>query len=228
MRIKEMAEAERPRERMMGSGPSNMSNGELISILLRTGIKGESAVEMAQRLLAKAGGSLTKLSQMNLKQFQSINGFGGMKALPIMAALELGRRFLDEGMAIEKLSVISPAQIFRMMKPALKGLTYEECWAVFLNSANYVISRERMSSGGLNSTVIDVKSIASIALTLKAVSVILVHNHPSGNPRPGNEDIRQTEILRLALSSLSISLVDHVVMCDDSYFSFADDTVYEG
>ena len=101
------------------------------------------------------------------------------------------------------------------------------CWAVFLNSANYVLAREKMSTGGLNSTLVDVKTIAATALEKKAVSVILVHNHPSGNPRPGKEDIRQTELLRQALTALSISLTDHVVICDDCYYSFADETVYE-
>lgn len=227
MRIKEMTESERPREKMSANGPENMSNGELLAILIGWGTKGVSAVDIAQNLLKLAGGSLIKLSQMTLGQLQTVYGLGGVKAVTVEAALELGRRFVGESMKIEKISIISPSQVYRMMRPAMKGLVSEECWAVFLNSANYVLAREKMSTGGLNSTLVDVKTIAATALEKKAVSVILVHNHPSGNPRPGKEDIRQTELLRQALTALSISLTDHVVICDDCYYSFADETVYE-
>lgn len=228
MKIKEMTETERPRERLVEKGAADLSNGELLAILLRTGIKGASALELAQNLLVEADGSLVKMSQMPLERIRGIYGLGGMKAVPIVAALELGRRYFDEGMQVDKLAIVSPSQIFQLMKPALKGLQKEECWAVFLNSAHYVIAKEKMTAGGLNSTIVDIKTIAAEALARKAVAVILVHNHPSGNPRPGAEDIRQTELLRQALTSLSISLMDHVVVCDDSYYSFADETVYEG
>ena len=226
MRIKEMTENERPREKMVLNGPEKMSSGELLAILIGWGTKGVSAVDIAQSLLKLAGGSLIKLSQMTLEQIQAVYGLGGVKAVTVEAALELGRRFVEESMHIEKTSIISPSQVYGMMRPAMKGLATEECWAVFLNSANYVLSREKMSSGGLNSTLVDVKTIAAMALEKKAVSVILVHNHPSGNPRPGKEDIRQTELLRQALTALSISLTDHVVICDDCYYSFADEMVY--
>ncbi len=228
MRIKEMTENERPREKMVLNGPEKMSSGELLAILIGSGTKGVSAVDAAQSLLKLAEGSLIKLSQMTLRQIQSVHGLGGVKALTVASALELGRRFVEESMHIEKISIISPSQVFGMMRPAMKGLATEECWAVFLNSANYVLSREKMSAGGLNSTLVDIKTIAATALEKKAVSVILVHNHPSGNPRPGKEDIRQTELLRQALTALSISLTDHVVICDDCYYSFADEMVYEG
>lgn len=228
MKIKEMTEKERPRERLVEKGAGDLSNGELLAILLRTGVKGASALELAQSLLAKVDGSLVKMSQMPMEAIRSVYGLGGMKAVPIVAALELGRRFFEEGMQVDKLTIVSPSQIYRLMKPGLKGLQNEECWAVFLNSAHYVISKERMTAGGINSTIVDIKTIAAKALARKAVSVILVHNHPSGNPRPGTEDIRQTELLRQALTSLSISLMDHVVICDDCYYSFADEMVYEG
>lgn len=226
MKIKEMTENERPRERMILNGPQKMSNGDLLAILVGSGIRGVNAMDVAQNLLKVADGSLTKLSQMTLQQIQTVNGLGGVKAVTVEAALELGKRFVEENMSIEKVSIISPAQVYRMMRPAMKGLTMEECWAVFLNSANYVISKDRMSTGGLNSTLVDIKKISAAALEKKAVSVILVHNHPSGNPRPGTEDLKQTSALKQALSSLSIALVDHIVVCDDSYFSFADDTLY--
>lgn len=228
MKIKEMTEKERPRERLIDKGAADLSNGELLAILLHTGIKGTSALDLAQNLLSHTGGSLVRMSQMQLDDFRSIYGLGGMKAVPIVAALELGRRFIGEGMTVDKLAIVSPSQVFRLLKPALKGLQSEECWAVFLNSAHYVTAKVKMTAGGLNSTIVDIKTIAAEALARKAVAVILVHNHPSGNPRPGTEDIRQTELLRQALASLSITLMDHVVVCDDCYYSFADEMVYEG
>jgi len=226
MKIKELTEGERPRERMMEYGPEALGTGELLAILLRSGTAGESAVELAQRLLALAGGSLVQLSQMPLERLRSQRGLGGTKVLPVIAALELGRRFMSEESRLEKISIIAPAQVYRLMKPSLKGLETEECWVIYLNSAKYVIGREKISTGGLNATILDVKKIASAALERKAQSLILVHNHPSGNPRPGSEDLNQTRALRNALNSLSITLLDHIVFCDDCYYSFADELVY--
>ena len=226
MKIKELTEGERPRERMLEYGPEALGTGELLAILLRSGTAGESAVELAQRLLALAGGSLVQLSQMPLERLRSLRGLGGTKVLPVIAALELGRRFLSEKSRVEKISIIAPAQVYRLMKPSLKGLETEECWVIYLNSARYVIGREKVSTGGLSATILDVKKIASSALDRKAQSLILVHNHPSGNPRPGSEDLNQTRALRNALDSLSIALLDHIVFCDDCYYSFADELVY--
>lgn len=228
MKIKELTEGERPRERMMKYGPEVLGTGELLAILLRSGTRGESAVDLAQRLLALAGGSLVQLSQIPLERIRALRGLGGAKVLPVLAALELGRRFISEESRLEKVPVVAPAQVYRMMKPVMKGLETEECWVIYLNSARYVIGRECVSSGGLNATILDVKRIVASALERRAQSVVLVHNHPSGNPRPGSEDLNQTLALRRAMDSMSISLLDHVVLCDDSYYSFADEIVYKG
>lgn len=226
MKMRDVCEAERPRERMLRLGAGQLSNAELLAILLRTGTKGESVTELSQRLLSLTGGSLVRLMQMPLAQIRALNGMGGAKALPLVAAFELGRRFMNEEMSLEKLTIMAPAQIYRLMIPALKGLQTEECWIICLNSAHYVISRRKMSAGGINATVMDVKEIVAHALAVKAVSLVLVHNHPSGNPRPGSEDLRLTEQLRTALNQFNISLLDHVVISDDSYYSFSDETVY--
>ena len=226
MKIKELTEGERPRERMVEYGPEALGTGELLAILLRTGTAGESAVELAQRLLALAGGSLVQLSRMPLERLRSQRGLGGTKVLPVLAALELGRRFMSEESRLDKISIIAPSQVYRLMKPSLKGLETEECWVIYLNPSRYVIGKEKVSAGGLDSTILDVRKIASSALERRARSLILVHNHPSGNPRPGSEDLNQTLALRGALDSLSISLLDHVVFCDDCYYSFADELVY--
>ena len=228
MKIKELTEGERPRERMVEYGAESLGTGELLAVLLRSGTRGESAVELAQRLLSLAGGSLVQLSQMPLERLRAQRGLGGTKVLPVLAALELGRRFMAEESRLEKISIISPAQVYRLVKPVLKGLETEECWVIYLNAAKYVVSRECVSSGGLSSTIIDVRKIVASALERRAHSLVLVHNHPSGNPRPGREDLTQTLALRRALDAFSIQLLDHVVFCDDSYYSFADETVYQG
>ena len=226
MKIKDISVGERPRERMMEYGPEGLATGELLAILLRSGTRGESAVDLAQRLLALAGGSLVQLSRMPLERLRAQRGLGGTKVLPVIAALELGRRFLAEESRMDRIPVVAPSQVYRLMKPVMKGLETEECWVIYLNSAKYVISRECVSSGGLSSTIMDVKRIAASALEKKAQSIVLVHNHPSGNPRPGQEDIRQTQALHDALAPLQISLLDHVVFSDDRYYSFADELVY--
>jgi DNA repair protein RadC len=226
MKIKELTEGERPRERMVKYGPEALGTGELLAILLRSGTKGESAVELAQRLLALAGGSLAQLSQLPLERLRKQRGLGGAKVLPVLAALELGRRFMEESSRFEKISIIAPSQVYRLMKPVLKGLETEECWVIYLNSARYITGREKVSTGGLNSTVFDVKKIVSSALDRRAQSLVLVHNHPSGNPRPGAEDLEQTKALHRALDAMSIKLLDHVVFCDDCYYSFADELIY--
>jgi len=228
MKIKELTEGERPRERMMEYGAENLGTGELLAILLRSGTRGESAVDLAQRMLAMAGGSLVQLSRIPVDRLRAQRGLGGTKVLPVIAALELGRRFMAEESRLEKIPVIAPAQVYIMMKPELKGLETEECWVIYLNAAKYVISKECVSSGGLNATIMDCKRIVASALDRKAQALVLVHNHPSGNPRPGSEDIRQTAALRAALKPFSIELVDHVVFSDDSYYSFVDETVYKG
>ena len=228
MKIKELTEGERPRERMMEYGAESLGTGELLAILLRSGTRGESAVDLAQRMLAMAEGSLVQLSRIPVDRLRAQRGLGGTKVLPVIAALELGRRFMAEESRQEKIPVIAPAQVYIMMKPELKGLETEECWVIYLNAAKYVISKECVSSGGLNATIMDCKMIVASALDRKAQALVLVHNHPSGNPRPGSEDIRQTAALRAALKPFSIELLDHVVFSDDSYYSFADETVYKG
>lgn len=225
MRIKELTLEERPRERLLRNGPEALSSGELLAVLLRTGTQGESALDLAQRLLSLAGGSLVRLSRMPPSRYREVRGLGGAKSAPLLAAFELGRRFMEEEMDIDKVTIVSPAQVYRLMVPALKGLATEECWALYLNSANYVVAKERISAGGVSATIIDVKVVVAKALEVKASAVIMIHNHPSGNPRPGQEDLRQTASLRQALLQFNISLIDHVVVCDDCYYSFADETV---
>lgn len=223
MKMTELCLDDRPREKMLDKGPSALSNAELLAIMIRTGTGKMNAADVARTLLQKAGGKLNEVADMPMEKLCSVSGIGKSKAVAIAAAFELGRRCALELAIQEKVAVSSPKTVFRMMLPLLKGLDHEECWVIFLNRANYVLGKERMSVGGLESTVMDVKAILRRALERKATGVILVHNHPSGSALPGQADIRQTGILKKALQTCEISLIDHVVIAEDSWYSFADE-----
>ena len=225
MRLKDLCLDDRPREKMMEKGPSALSNAELLAIMIRTGTGKMNAVEVARTLLKRSEGRLNGIADMPLEKLCTVSGIGSGKAVAIAAAFELGRRCALEAVVPEKNAVSSPRTVYRMMLPLLRGLDHEECWVVFLNRANYVLGKERMSVGGLESTVIDVKSILRRALDRQASGIILIHNHPSGNALPGQADIRQTAILKKALQACEISLVDHVVIAEDSWYSFADERI---
>lgn len=225
MKIKEMSLDERPREKMSEKGASALSNAELIAIILRTGTGKMNALETARHLLKSSGGSLTELAGASAEKMMKTEGIGRMKAITISAALELGRRFASEKAPFQKTAIKNAGMVYKIMSPLLKGLLHEECWVLFLNRANFVIDKEKASSGGTTATIIDTKRIVSKALEKNASGLILIHNHPSGNPRPGKADIEQTEILKKALSTFDISLVDHVIIADDRFFSFADERI---
>lgn len=222
MKIKELCASERPREKMLSAGADRLGNGELLAILLRSGNRGVSALELAQRLLAMCEGRLGNLFNMGYGRMCSLPGIGAGKASAVMAALELGRRFMREESSILKKPIVTARSVFEMMLPALKGLRHEECWLLLLNDSNYLIRQVKVTSGGGRSTVIDVRQVIRIAIDLNASGMILVHNHPSGNPRPSEADIRQTELLHKAAGTCGLDLTDHVIVCDDCFFSFSD------
>ncbi len=225
MKLKELNSDERPRERMMEKGAASLSNAELVAILLRTGTGRMNVVDVARELLKSAGNKLTAIMTMPQEKMCEIEGIGRSKAVTVAAAFELGRRCALESAVEHKDSITNPKAVYRIMIPEMKSLDHEECWGLFLNRANYIIGREKLSSGGIDSTVIDTKTIARKALEKKATSMILVHNHPSGNPTPGTNDIRETRRLKTALETLGISLTDHVIVSEDSFYSFADEQV---
>lgn len=226
MKIKDLCADERPREKMLGKGASALSNAELLAILLRTGTEGRNALEVAQILLSAAGGSLTAASRMSVSELCRIDGIGTGKAVTIGAALELGKRLCSEVPDVRKNIIHSPADVYRELSSVLRGLQHEECWILYLSRNNRVISREQLSVGGQSETIVEVKSIVRRALDLRASSLILVHNHPSGDPHPGNADIKLTLNLRKALDTFDISLLDHVIVSDGRYYSFADEMEY--
>lgn len=210
---------------MLREGPGAMSNAELLAILLRTGTRSCGVVELAGRLLDLSSGSLTRLAEMPLQDMAALDGIKQAKAVGVCAAFELARRFLSEGMDIRKTPVTDAGDVYRLMIPRLKGLRHEECWLLLLNQSRYLIHRCKMSSGGGSATVIDIRDIIAKALQYKASALILVHNHPSGNPRPGTADMQQTAALRQAADSMDIRLLDHVVVSDDCWYSFCDNEV---
>lgn len=223
MKIMEICAGQRPRERMMSEGPSVLSDGELLAVLLRCGGRDCNALELAQRLLSAAGGNLSALFSMSSSQMCSIPGIGLAKASLVCAAFELGRRFVAEESGVKHTPVLGSRMVCDLMLPFLKALDREQCWALFLNSSNFVVGRECICQGSLNSTPVDIRRIVKLALDRNAASVILVHNHPSGNPEPSDADQRSTSRLRAALSNFGMLLLDHVIIGDRSFFSFADD-----
>ena len=226
MKIKELCADERPREKMFSKGAGAMSNAELLAILIGSGTKNQNVLEVANRLLATVEGDLSRIAAMDPSDVMAMDGIGRVRYTSIAAALELGKRCCLEARGIEKVPVCSPRTAYRLMIPVMKGLKHEEFWLILLNRANYVLRKEMVSRGGISSTVVDSKLIVKRALDTHATGVILVHNHPSGNPRPGREDLVQTKDIKKALGTFDISLVDHIIVCDDSLFSFADEEVY--
>ncbi len=225
MKIKDLGADERPIEKLVEKGAGALSNAEIIAVLLRSGTVDLNAMDVARLMLSKSEGSLVRLSGMSIERMTDIPGIGQKKAASLAAAFELGRRFSLEGSKVEKKAISSSEMVYKTMAPRLKGLSHEECWVLYLNRANYIIGKEMVSSGGFSSTTIDTKMLVIKAMEKKACGIILIHNHPSGNPRPGDADLRQTKLLKNALSPMDIALLDHVIICDDCYFSFADDEV---
>ena len=222
IRIKDYREEDRPREKMLERGATALTDAELLAILLRTGSNEASALDLARTLLDSSGGSVSGVSNLSLDGFTTIKGIGKTKALTLLAAFEAGRRSMSGGRDTER--VITDARdAVEMIAPLVSSLDHEECWVIFLNRVNRVITKERMSSGGSTSTTFDVKMVVKRAVERLACGVIMVHNHPGGNPAPGEKDRRQTEALRKALSLLDISLLDHIIVARNKYYSFSEE-----
>ena len=224
MKIMEINADERPRERLISAGARALSNTELLAILLRNGSGGINVLDLARELMTRAG-SLTRLAAMSGEVLMETKGIGKDKSATIMAAFELGRRFSAEEPTLTRTSITGPAQIYAMMHPLLKGLDHEECWILYLNRSNYVIAKEKLSTGGLSSTTFDTNMVVRKALEKKADGLIVVHNHPSGNPYPGSADLKQTAALKKAAGTFEISLMDHIVIADSCFYSFSEERI---
>lgn len=225
MRIKDLCIDERPREKVLEKGVSVLSNAELLALMLRTGTGRMNVIDVARELLKSGDGKLNEVASMSIETLCMIDGIGPGKAVTLAAAFELGRRCASETAAESRTAISSPKIVFRMMLPIMRGLDHEECWVLYLNRANYLISKERVSSGGTDSTTLDCRYILKKALEKQASGLILVHNHPSGSSLPGTADIQSTKMLDKALKACELSLIDHVIIAEDSYYSFADEQV---
>ena len=226
MKIKELCPSERPREKLIERGAAALSNAELLAVLLRSGLPGESVVEMANKLLKEADGRLSRLFDSSAATLTQVRGIGPDKASTILAAFELGKRFLSEGAPVTKKPIVTARSAYELMSPALKGLDHEECWLLLLNEANYLSGKQRLTVGVADSTVIDIRQVLRVALERKARSLILVHNHPCACPDPSPQDIALTQSLQHAARTMDLCLMDHIIVCDDSFYSFADDRRY--
>lgn len=211
---------------MTALGPASLSNGELLAILLRSGTRKESVLELAQKLLCAGGGNLSGLFGMPPEKMKEVKGMGPCKVASVQAALELGRRFLCEDSGAGKKPIVCSRMAFDLMHPFLKGLDYEECWVLFLNAHNYLTGKQKVSVGGRTATTVDVNRIVRLALDKSASGIILMHNHPAGDPSPSEADLRQTDILHNACKAVQISLIDHIVVADNSFFSCSDNRKY--
>jgi DNA repair protein RadC len=220
--MKSWAVEERPREKGLANGVQYLSDSELLAILIRSGTKNTSAVQLARQLLKQAENNLQELGKLTLNDFLKHKGIGPTKAICVMAALELGRR-RGGVQQIEKIPVKSSRTVFHLFHPLLGDLEHEEFWLLMLNRANRILGRFKVSQGGLSGTVIDTRIILKKALDSLASSIIVCHNHPSGNNQPSDADVRITEKLKKASEMLEIKLLDHIIIADKSYFSFADE-----
>ncbi|QSE97396.1 RadC family protein [Fulvivirga lutea] len=220
--IKNWAEEDRPREKLLLKGKASLSEAELIAILLGSGTKTLSAVDLAKQILAAHGNNLNELARLSVKELTKFKGIGEAKAISIVAALELGRRRNDSEV-IRKPKITSSKDVFEIMKADLLDLQHEEFWVLLLNRSNLIIKKQLISSGGVSGTVADPKLIFKSALEELASGLILIHNHPSSNLKPSQQDINLTKKMVDAGRLLEIPVLDHVIFTNESYFSFADE-----
>ena len=222
LNIKEWAEEDRPREKMIAKGPAALSDAELLAILIGSGNLEETAVELTRRILASCANNLNTLGKMSIHDLCAVNGIGPAKAVTIAAALELGRRRTASEL-LERPVIQNSNDAYTLLHPTLADLPHEEFWALYLNQAHKVIEKSRISVGGLTATLADVRTILRKALLQRATSIIVAHNHPSGSPRPSAEDNQLTMRLQQAARTMSITLCDHLIVCDGAYYSYADE-----
>lgn len=220
--LKSWAVRERPREKVLANGIQHLSDAELLAILMGSGTRNTTAVDLARQILGEVEYNLHELGRQSISDLQKIKGIGPAKAIALLAAMELGRR-RSGSLQVEKTAIKSSETVFKFFHPLLGDLEHEEFWLLMLNRANRVIGRFKVSQGGLSGTVIDTRIILKKALDNLASSIIVCHNHPSGNKQPSDADVKITEKLKKAAEILEIKLLDHIIIADKSYFSFADE-----
>jgi DNA repair protein RadC len=219
--IKNWSQDDQPREKLRDKGKAILSDAELVAILIGSGSREESAVDLCKRILASVDNNLNALGKLSIKQLMEFKGIGEAKAITITAALELGRRRrLEEGLQLEKIN--SSRSVYDIMQPVLGELPHEEFWILYLNNSNKIIQKNQLSKGGITGTLVDVRLVLKNALEVGATALILCHNHPSGTLKPSQADKDITQKLKNAAESLDIKVLDHLIVTEKAYFSFAD------
>ena len=220
--IKLWAEEDRPREKLMLKGRDALSDSELVALLISSGNSRLSAVELSQLILKSVDNNLNNLAKLTVNDLMKFEGIGEAKAISIAAALELGRRRGSEEVSKKK-KIASSKDAFNVMSVHLQDLPHEEFWVLLLNRANYVIKSAEISKGGVSGTIADTKIIYKLAIESLASAIILFHNHPSGNLSPSEADIKLTEKVKKAGETMEIPVLDHIIISDQGYYSFADE-----
>nr|WP_314290752.1 DNA repair protein RadC [uncultured Capnocytophaga sp.] len=225
MNIKDWADADRPREKMIAQGKKALTNAELLAIIIGSGSANESAVALSHRILSSVKQSLTALGKLSLQELKSFKGIGEAKAISILATTELGKRQSTETPEVQH-RMGNARNVFLLMQPFIGDLTYEEFWVLYLSSANRVLHKSRLSSGGITHTTVDIRLLLKTALLQGAVGIILVHNHPSGNVTPSADDIALTRKVSEASKLLDIKLIDHIIISEKEYYSLLESGVF--
>lgn len=220
--IKDWALEDRPREKLLGKGLNSLTDAELIAILIGSGNRNESAVELAKKILKGVKNNLNELGKLTVEDLMASKGIGEAKAVTIIAALELGRR-RKQADIMEKKKISGSKDVFEFFQPVLADLPYEEFWILLLNRSNKIIEKFKISQGGISGTVIDVRMILKNAIEKLASSIILCHNHPSGNLQPSEADKKITTKLKDAANIMDMQVLDHLIITDSSFYSFADE-----
>lgn len=222
--IKNWKADDRPREKLFSKGCTALSDAELVAILIGSGNREESAVGLAKRILASVENNLQALAKLSVEDLMVFKGIGEAKAISIVTALELGkRRRLEEALEITKIT--SSKAVYEVMQPLIGDLKHEEFWVLYLNHANVIIGKQCISKGGLTATLVDTRLLFKPALSLLATGIILCHNHPSGTIEPSQSDKQLTQKIKEAGNTLDIKVLDHLIVTEKKYFSFADDNL---
>lgn len=224
MSIKFLAEDDRPREKFVQKGRNSLSDAELLAIIMGSGNREDSAVELARKILDSVGNNWHNLSLLQISDLMKFKGIGEAKAISICAALEIGRRKASQEVA-EKIQISSSSDLFKVLHPHLGDLQTEQFWAIFLNQNNRILGKNHLSTGGINQSVVDVRILFKTALEHFATAIVVAHNHPSGNLKPSQEDLKITKQITEAGKILNIQLLDHLIISQNSYFSFADESL---
>jgi len=219
--IKSWNEGDRPREKLVMHGANVLSDAELLAILIGTGTRNESAVDLGKKLMQGVNNNLITLNKLSLAELQKVNGIGLAKAVTIAAALELSKR-RQMATVDEKRIIKASKDIYEEIGPLLRDLNHEEFWVLALNRRLRVVASKRISTGGISETIVDVRLILKFGIENNASNLVLAHNHPSGNLIPSESDLRLTSDIRQAAKYMNMPLIDHVIVADTGYFSFAD------